>query len=65
MPKFVTQALGARAIGFFITTEDGSDPDNRITSGSQGGLPVMNYDLRRLRPADKEHRRWGAPSWAG
>ena len=59
VPKFVTHALGERAIGFFITTEDGSDRDNRIVSGGQGGLPVMNYDLRRLRPADKEHRRCG------
>jgi len=57
VPKFVAQAAGARAIGFFVTTEDGSDEDNRIVSGGRGGLPVMNYDLRRLRPADKEHRR--------
>src|SRR5512132_1136892 len=57
VPKFVSRAFGERAIGFFVTTEDGSDPDNRIVSGGQGGLPVMNYDLRRLRPADKEHRR--------
>lgn len=57
VPKFVSQAAGNRAIGFFVTTEDGSDRDNRIVSGSLGGMPIMNYDLRRLRPADKEHRR--------
>ena len=57
VPNFVTNTIGGRAIGFFATTEDGSDPDNRIVSGGQGGLPMMNYDLRRLRPADKEHRR--------
>ena len=57
VPKFVSGALGERAIGFFATTEDGSDPENRIVSGGQGGLPMMNYDLRRLKPADKEHRR--------
>ncbi|MBK8176726.1 MAG: GMC family oxidoreductase [Rhodospirillales bacterium] len=57
VPKFVTKAVGERAIGFFVTTEDGSDRDNRILSGGAGGLPVMNYDLRRLKPADKEHRR--------
>ncbi len=57
VPKFVTHAIGRRAIGFFVTTEDGSDPHNRIVSGGQGGLPMMNYDLRRLKPADKEHRR--------
>ena len=26
VPKFVTNAIGARAIGFFVTTEDGSHP---------------------------------------
>lgn len=57
VPKFVTNALGGRAIGFFVTTEDSSDKDNRIVSGGQGGLPMMNYDLRRMRAADKEHRR--------
>lgn len=57
VPKFVTEAVGGRVIGFFVTTEDGSDADNRIVSGGRGGLPMMNYDLRRLPPADKEHRR--------
>jgi choline dehydrogenase-like flavoprotein len=57
VPKFVANAFGARAYGFFATTEDGSDLDNRITSGGNAGMPIMNYDLRRLKPADKEHRR--------
>lgn len=58
VPQFVARGFGERAIGFFVTTEDGSDRDNRIVScGQLGGLPVMNYDLRRLKPADKEHRR--------
>jgi choline dehydrogenase-like flavoprotein len=57
VPQFVSRQLGERAIGFFVTTEDGSDPANRIVSGGRIGMPVMNYDLRRLRPADKEHRR--------
>ncbi len=58
VPKFVSRAFGERAIGFFVTTEDGSDLANRIVScGQSGGLPMMNYDLRRLKPADKEHRR--------
>jgi choline dehydrogenase-like flavoprotein len=58
VPQFVARGFGERAIGFFVTTEDGSDMDNRIIScGHLGGLPVMNYDLRRLKSADKEHRR--------
>ena len=32
VPKFVSRAFGERAIGFFVTTEDGSDPDNRIVA---------------------------------
>lgn len=57
VPKFVTNAFGERAYGFFVTTEDGSDPDNRIVSCGGSGMPLMNYDLQRLQPADKEHRR--------
>jgi choline dehydrogenase-like flavoprotein len=57
VPKFVARSFGERAMGFFVTTEDGSDADNRIASGRGVGMPVMNYDLRRLKPADKEHRR--------
>lgn len=57
VPKFVTQAVGARAFGFFVTTEDGSHPDNRIVSCGGSGMPVMDYDLHRLKPAHREHRR--------
>jgi hypothetical protein len=32
VPKFVAKATGARAVGFFVTTEDGSSPENRIVS---------------------------------
>ncbi len=57
VPKLVASAFGARAYGFFVTTEDGSDLDNRIISCGDAAMPIMNYDLRRLQPADKEHRR--------
>ncbi|HET6518575.1 MAG TPA: GMC family oxidoreductase [Geminicoccaceae bacterium] len=56
VPKFVTNALGARAFGFFVTTEDGSSPDNRIVSGGgDGGVPTVDYSLDRLPPAQAEH----------
>lgn len=54
VPAFVTNALGARAYGFFVTTEDGSDARNHIVENSDG--PVMDYDLARLVPAQAEHR---------
>jgi choline dehydrogenase-like flavoprotein len=57
VPKFLAHAAGARAYGFFVTTEDGSHPDNRVIScGGHGGLPVLDYDLERLPPAQQEHR---------
>jgi choline dehydrogenase-like flavoprotein len=56
VPKFVTNAIGARAFGFFVTTEDGSSPNNRIVSGGgDGGVPIADYSLERLPPAQAEH----------
>lgn len=56
VPKFVTNALGMRVYGFFVTTEDGSHPENRIISCGGKAMPVMDYDLARLKPADAEHK---------
>ncbi|MCU7917206.1 MAG: GMC family oxidoreductase [Candidatus Thiodiazotropha sp. (ex Epidulcina cf. delphinae)] len=57
VPRFVARAMGARAYGFFVTTEDGSHADNRIIScGGHGGLPVLDYELGRLPPAQQEHQ---------
>ncbi|MEF8730707.1 MAG: GMC family oxidoreductase [Candidatus Accumulibacter meliphilus] len=57
VPKFVARAMGARAYGFFVTTEDGSHPDNRVIScGGHGGVPVLDYEIDRLPPAQAEHR---------
>ena len=56
VPKFVANAAGARAVGFFVTTEDGSSPENRIVScGGHGGLPLMDYDFSRIQPSIEEH----------
>lgn len=57
VPKFVLRAAGARAVGFFATTEDGSHPENRIVSCRGSGTPVMDYDLQRIQPAYREHRK--------
>jgi choline dehydrogenase-like flavoprotein len=57
VPKFVTNAIGARAIGFFVTTEDGSHPDNRIiTGGGDGGIPTADYSLERIPASQAEHQ---------
>jgi len=58
LPRFLAKWLGQRAYGFFLQTEDGSHPDNRVWSGRNQpelGLPILNYDLGRLRAAKKEH----------
>ncbi len=56
VPRFVANAAGSRAIGFFVTTEDGSSGDNRVVScGGHGGLPVLDYEFARIQPAYDEH----------
>jgi choline dehydrogenase-like flavoprotein len=61
MPAFVPQrfatALGQYAYGFFLQTEDGSHPDNRVIAGTDRKPPQLDYDRRRLAPALDEHRR--------
>ena len=54
VPKFLTNAAGAHAYGFFVTTEDGSSPENRVISG-RGDTPTLDYDLARLPEAKAEH----------
>ena len=55
VPKFVTRAAGERAVGFFVTTEDGSHADNRIRSSGPDGRPTMDYDLDRIPASAAEH----------
>ncbi len=55
VPKFATDAIGGRAIGFFVTTEDGLSLENRVVS-SGGAAPLkLDYDLDRIRPSRDEH----------
>jgi len=56
VPTFVDNALGARAVGFWATTEDGSSRENRIISGGKSGLPVMDYRLDRIEASLDEHK---------
>lgn len=52
-PRFLARQVALRAYGFFLQTEDGSHPGNRVIAGSQ---PTMDYDAARLAPAAEEHR---------
>ena len=56
VPRPLARALGARAYGFFLQTEDGSHRDNRIDV-SASGLPLLDYDARRCPAAVAEHAR--------
>lgn len=59
VPRFIANWLGKRAYGFFLQTEEGSHPDNRVVAHNKSriGLPILDYDLKRLTIAKKEHTR--------
>lgn len=62
VPRWLSSPFGRRAYGFFLTTEDGSHPENRVIPQSLDGHngaqhPQLNYDLNRLPAALAEHRR--------
>ena len=53
-PEFFTSMIGSRALGFFVTTEDGSSPDNRVIS-NRGSRPILDYEFDRIKPSHDEH----------
>ena len=58
LPRRVARALGERAYGFFLQTEDGSAPENRVRgAGASRKRPTVDYDARRAPAALAEHRR--------
>jgi len=66
VPRFLAHAIGRRAYGFFLQTEDGSHPDNRVFERArpdagialESGSPlrVMDYDAARTPASQREHR---------
>jgi len=58
VPGIARRALGARAYGFFLQTEDGSDPRNRVLERRTGARieRVFDYEAGRLAAASREHR---------
>jgi choline dehydrogenase-like flavoprotein len=57
LPLTARRLISRRAYGFFLQTEDGSDPRNRVQDESvSGSLPILDYDERRLLTAVREHR---------
>jgi choline dehydrogenase-like flavoprotein len=60
VPRPLAALIGARAYGFFLQTEDGSAPDNRVFDrpSAPGGERVLDYDERRVPASALEHRRF-------
>jgi|APTNR8051073442_1049403.scaffolds.fasta_scaffold02524_4 choline dehydrogenase-like flavoprotein len=57
LPSAVADAVGSRAYGFWLCTEDGSSPDNRIRAANGAGFPILDYNPGRLPEAVDEHLR--------
>jgi choline dehydrogenase-like flavoprotein len=57
VPTWLANMIGQRVYGFFLQTEDGSHPDNRvIAAANENELSILDYDSRRLPAALAEHR---------
>ncbi|NJN50817.1 MAG: GMC family oxidoreductase [Gammaproteobacteria bacterium] len=57
VPRPIAHAMARRAYGFFLQTEDGSHPHNRVTAAlADDGVPTLDYDARRVPVAEAEHR---------
>jgi choline dehydrogenase-like flavoprotein len=56
VPRFIARAIGRRAYGFFLQTEDGSHPDNRVFERGEPPLRVMDYEAARTPASQSEHR---------
>ncbi len=58
VPRGMARLIGRRAYGFFLQTEDGAHPDNRVIAGSAADqrLPCIDYDSARTPAAADEHR---------
>lgn len=59
IPRWLARRLAQRAYGFFLQTEDGSDPANRISRITKDAglpLPKLDYDSNRFPKLAAEHR---------
>ena len=57
-PRWIADFVGERAYGFFLQTEDGSHPDNRVIAAIGAGRPRLDYDRDRIALSRDEHRRF-------
>lgn len=57
MPRRGAAEIARRAYGFFLQTEDGSHPDNRIFAADGSAHPKIDQDFSRTPKAFAEHRK--------
>ena len=55
VPHSVLEAIGDRAYGFLLSTEDGSALENRVMDGDRAAYPMWDYDTARVPDARREH----------
>jgi choline dehydrogenase-like flavoprotein len=61
VPRFLARLIGRHAYGFFLQTEDGAHPDNRVYERPVGGTDaqperILDYDVSRTPASLREHR---------
>jgi choline dehydrogenase-like flavoprotein len=56
VPRRLARMIGQRAYGFFLQTEDGTHPDNRVLERGDPPVRVMDYDAARAPASQAEHR---------
>jgi choline dehydrogenase-like flavoprotein len=56
VPRFAARIIGRHSYGFFLQTEDGSHPDNRVIERGSPPIRVMDYDAARTPASQSEHQ---------
>jgi choline dehydrogenase-like flavoprotein len=54
VPHWFAELFARHAYGFWVTTEDGSHPDNRVYENGDGRAH-LDFDRGRVAPAENEH----------
>jgi choline dehydrogenase-like flavoprotein len=61
VPRFLARLIGRHAYGFFLQTEDGAHPDNRVYerpahAAHPESARILDYDASRTPASREEHR---------
>jgi hypothetical protein len=60
VPQALANAIGGRAYGYWLTTEDGSSSDNRVIDVEGALYPTLDYHAARLPEGTTEHQAYAA-----